>query len=96
MITAIVFVALLFVGAPIGIVLAVSAAAYLIDAGNTALIGSYALQLMSGIGKYGLLAIPLFMLVGEMMNGGGITIRLVGMARAVVGNPSTFRVNTLP
>ena len=85
MITAIVFVLLLFVGAPIGVVLAVSAAAYLIDAGNTALIGSYALQLMSGIGKYGLLAIPLFMLVGEMMNGGGITIRLVGMARAIVG-----------
>jgi ABC-type transporter Mla maintaining outer membrane lipid asymmetry permease subunit MlaE len=44
MITAIVFVVLLFVGAPIGVVLAVSAAAYLIDAGNTALIGSYALQ----------------------------------------------------
>lgn len=55
------------------------------DTGNTALIGSYALQLMSGIGKYGLLAIPLFMLVGEMMNGGGITIRLVGMSRAIVG-----------
>ena len=85
MITVIVFVVLLFVGAPIGIVLAVSAAVYLIDAGNSALIGSYALQLMSGIGKYGLLAIPLFMLVGEMMNGGGITTRLVGMARAIVG-----------
>ena len=45
MITVIVFVVLLFVGAPIGIVLAVSAAVYLIDAGNSALIGSYALQL---------------------------------------------------
>jgi tripartite ATP-independent transporter DctM subunit len=85
MIIAFIFIILLFVGAPIGIVLAVSAAVYLVDAGNTALIGSYALQLMSGIGKYGLLAIPLFMLVGEMMNGGGITIRLVGMARAMVG-----------
>ena len=40
MITVIVFVVLLFVGAPIGIVLAVSAAVYLIDAGNSALIGS--------------------------------------------------------
>lgn len=85
MITAFVFIVLLFVGAPIGIVLAVAAAAYLFDSGNTALMGSFALQLMSGIGKYGLLAIPLFMLVGEMMNGGGITIRLVGMARAIVG-----------
>ncbi|CTQ59362.1 tripartite ATP-independent transporter DctM subunit [Labrenzia sp. EL_208] len=85
MITALVFVVLLFVGAPIGIVLAVSAAIYVLDTGNTALIGSYALQLQSGIGKYGLLAIPLFMMVGEMMNGGGITARLIGMARAVVG-----------
>ncbi len=85
MITALAFVVLLFVGAPIGIVLAVSAAIYVLDTGNTALIGSYALQLQSGIGKYGLLAIPLFMMVGEMMNGGGITTRLIGMARAVVG-----------
>lgn len=85
MITVIIFVVLLFAGAPIGIVLAVSSAAYLMDTGNTALIGSYSLQLMSGIGKYGLLAIPLFMMVGEMMNGGGITIRLVGIARAIIG-----------
>lgn len=85
MITIVIFVVLLFAGAPIAIVLALSSAAYLMDTGNTALIGSYSLQLMSGIGKYGLLAIPLFMLVGEMMNGGGITIRLVGIARAIIG-----------
>ena len=85
MITAAAFVILLFVGAPIGIVLAVSATVFLFDTGNTALIGSYALQLQSGIGKYGLLAIPLFMMVGEMMNGGGITTRLIGMARAIIG-----------
>lgn len=85
MITAAVFIVLLFIGAPIGIVLAVAAAVYVLDTGNTALIGSFALQLQSGIGKYGLLAIPLFMMVGEMMNGGGITSRLIGMARAVVG-----------
>jgi tripartite ATP-independent transporter DctM subunit len=85
MITAVAFIVLLFIGAPIGIVLAVSATVYVLDTGNIALIGSYALQLQSGIGKYGLLAIPLFMMVGEMMNGGGITTRLIGMARAVVG-----------
>ncbi|WP_316249183.1 TRAP transporter large permease [Roseicyclus sediminis] len=85
MMTAIVFAVLLFLGAPIGIVLAIAAAVFVIDSGNTALIGSFALQLQSGIGKYGLLAIPLFMVVGEMMNGSGITSRLIGMARAVVG-----------
>ena len=85
MITAAVFLFLLFLGAPIGIVLAVAAAVYVFDSGNTALVGSFALQLQAGIGNYGLLAIPLFMMVGEMMNGSGITSRLIGMARAVIG-----------
>ncbi|MEO1192403.1 MAG: TRAP transporter large permease [Pseudomonadota bacterium] len=85
MLTAASFVLLLLMGAPIGILLALSALVFLLDSGNTALLASYALQLFSGIGNYGLLAIPLFMLVGEMMNGGGITRRLVDMARAILG-----------
>ncbi|WP_419908872.1 TRAP transporter large permease subunit [Hoeflea sp.] len=85
MITGTAFALLLFIGAPIGIVLALSATAYIVSTGNVSLLGSYSLQLFSGINKYGLLAIPLFMIVGEIMNHGGITRRLVGMARAFVG-----------
>ena len=85
MTTGVVFAFLLFVGTPIGIVLALSATAYIVATGNVSLLGSFSLQLFSGINKYGLLAIPLFMVVGEIMNNGGITQRLVGMARAVVG-----------
>lgn len=79
------FVTLLFIGVPIGLVLALSAVVYILDSGDTALFGSLALQMFSGITNYGLLAIPLFMLVGELMNGAGITSRLVGLARAIVG-----------
>lgn len=80
------FVLLLLIGAPIGLVLALSAVAYILASGQTALFGSFALQLFSGIDNYGLLAIPLFLLVGEIMNGAGITLRLVDLARAFVGN----------
>jgi len=79
------FLALLLVGAPIGIVLALSAVAYIVVTGNDVLFASYALQLFSGVDSYGLLAIPLFLFLGELMNGGGLTQRLVGLAKALVG-----------
>lgn len=85
MITTIAFLVLLFIGAPIGIVLALSAAAYVVASGNPLLFASYPSQLFAGVDNYGLLAIPLFLLLGEIMNGGGITQRLVGMAKALIG-----------
>ena len=47
---------------------------------------SYPLQLFGGVDSYGLIAIPLFILIGEIMNGGGITRRIVDMAMAFVGS----------
>ena len=44
------------------------------------------LQLFGGVDSYGLIAIPLFILIGEIMNGGGITRRIVDMAMAFVGS----------
>ena len=38
-----------------------------------------------GLENYGLLAVPLFMLTGELMNEGGMTKRLVNLARVFVG-----------
>ena len=43
-------------------------------------------RLYSGLENYGLLAIPLFMLAGELMNSGGITRRLVTFAKTFVGH----------
>jgi C4-dicarboxylate transporter, DctM subunit len=86
MITAFAFLILLLVGAPIGIVLALSAVAYVLATGQYVLFASFPLQLFGGVDSYGLLAIPLFLLLGEMMNGGGLTLRLVDLARAFIGN----------
>lgn len=36
--------------------------------------------------SYGLIAIPLFILIGEIMNSGGITRRLVELAMAFIGS----------
>ncbi|EKE44953.1 TRAP dicarboxylate transporter, DctM subunit [Oceaniovalibus guishaninsula JLT2003] len=76
---------LLLAGVPIALVLAGSALFYILWSGQTVLLQSYAQQLFSSIESYGLLAIPLFMLTGELMNEGGITGRLVGMASAFMG-----------
>ena len=83
-----IFIAMLLIGVPISFVLMISAAVYIWLSGNQMLYGSFMQQLFSGIESYGLLAIPLFMLTGELMNAGGLTRRLVAMARVLVGGLS--------
>ncbi|SDE70717.1 Tripartite ATP-independent transporter, DctM component [Paracoccus isoporae] len=46
---------------------------------------SSAQKLLSGLENYGLLAILLFQLTGEMMNEGGMARRLINAARVFVG-----------
>lgn len=43
-------------------------------------------QMYAGADSFALTAIPFFVLVGELMNAGGISRRLVGFARALVGH----------
>lgn len=80
------FVLLLVIGMPIGFVLCGAALAYILASGNQVLLQSYPLQLFSGANSYGLLAIPLFILIGELMAGAGITQRLVRLATAFIGS----------
>ena len=83
--TAIVFLIVLFLSVPVAIVLAVAAIWYILESGNTILFDSFAQKMFGGLENYGLLAIPLFMLTGELMNEGGMTTRLVNAARVFVG-----------
>lgn len=85
MMTTAIFIGLMFVGLPIGIVLCLGALVYIMDSGNPLLFINYPLQLFGGVDSYGLIAIPLFILIGEIMNGGGITKRIVNLAMAFVG-----------
>ena len=79
------FLILLFCAVPIALVLALTALWYIATSGNTVLFSSYPQQLFGAIESYGLLAIPLFMLAGELMNEGGLTSRLINLARIFVG-----------
>ncbi|MCU4652753.1 TRAP transporter large permease [Roseibacterium sp. SDUM158016] len=83
--TAAVFGLLLFGAVPIALVLVISAIWYIQSSGNEVLFDSFAQQLFAGVESYGLMAIPLFMLTGELMNEGGLTKRLINAARVFVG-----------
>lgn len=86
MMTTAVFVIVLLVGVPIGIGLCLAAIAYVVLSGNDILFQSFPLQMFNAVDNYGLIAIPLFVMIGEIMNAGGITRRIVDMAMAFVGS----------
>ena len=43
-------------------------------------------NLLEGVNNYPLLAVPFFMLAGELMNAGGLSRRIVAVAEALVGH----------
>ena len=86
MFTSLFFMAALLVGVPIGVCLCISGIVYIFSTGNTVLFQSFPMQMFAGVDSYGLIAIPLFILIGEIMNSGGITSRLVDMSMAFVGS----------
>lgn len=84
--TAAVFFFLLAIGVPIFAVLALSTVAYIWLTGDTALFDNFLVQIYGGLGNFGLMAIPLFIITGELMNECGITSRLVALSRLIVGS----------
>lgn len=80
------FVAALLIGIPIGIVICLTGVVFIAATGNPVLYQSFPLQLFGSVDNYGLIAIPLFILIGEIMNGGGITRRIVAMTMAFIGS----------
>lgn len=74
---------LIFMGMPIGFALMVSAAIAMLFAGIDIIMAP--IQLFSGVNKVVLLAIPLFIFMGEVMGATSISDRIIGLARALVG-----------
>ena len=84
--TIVIFIVLLLIGIPISLVLAIVALSYLFLTGDITLMTSLPQKMFSGMDNSGLLAIPLFMLAGELMNFGGITSRLISFAKVLIGH----------
>ncbi|MBR3194025.1 TRAP transporter large permease subunit, partial [Bosea sp. (in: a-proteobacteria)] len=80
------FFGIMLAGVPIALCLCLGALIYMAATGNMQLLPNYPLQMFGGVDSYGLIAIPLFILIGEIMNGGGITRRIVDLAMAFVGS----------
>ncbi|ATG74567.1 C4-dicarboxylate ABC transporter permease [Zobellella denitrificans] len=85
MMTSITFFVALLLGLPIFITLLLGTLVFLWQTDLTVLMSSLPIQLYGSLNQNGLLAIPLFMLVGELMNKGGLTSRLMNAADVFVG-----------
>ncbi len=80
-----VFFILLFIGVPIAIAIALSSAilGFFIMPDMAAFVGAQ--KMYAGIDSFTLLAIPFFILAGNIMNSGGIALRLVNFAKLSAG-----------
>ncbi|MFV0447582.1 MAG: TRAP transporter large permease [Vibrio sp.] len=74
----------IFLGIPVGVALLGISLGYFVYTGASL---SFALNhIIGGIDSFSLLAVPLFILTGNLLNSGGITDRLFGFARTLVGH----------
>jgi len=77
-------VVFLIIGAPIAVTVGLSSALYILLNDITPVI--IIQRLFTGINNVALLAIPFFILAGDLMNTGGIAKRLVRLANAFIGD----------
>lgn len=85
MITLLVFFGLLFAGLPIVGAILVAALVFMASNDLAVLYDSVPIQFFGALEINSLLAIPLFLLVGEIMNKAGLTQRLIAVAEVLVG-----------
>ena len=71
-------------GAPIGLVMALIPTAYILFTGELPL-GTIPYQMYEALARAPLIAIPFFLLTGELMNTGQVTDRLLTLSRELVG-----------
>ena len=80
------FFFLLIVGVPIAHSIGVAGVlTMLVHIDSLPALTTYALRMASGLDSFALLAIPFFILAGNIMNRGGIALRLIDFAKVLVG-----------
>lgn len=83
----ILFIVLILVGLDIGFAMITAAMiGMLFKGGGGVDIVQAPLSMLGGIDETALVAIPLFILAGELMNRGGVTLRLINWSMAMVGH----------
>ena len=84
MIVVLIFVVCLLIGVPIAFVLGLTGLAHVAYLGDPSYYGAIINRMFAGLHSTGLLAIPFFIIAGELMNEGGITKRLFALFRELV------------
>ena len=81
------FLFLLLIGVPIAYSISISGVlTMLVSIDSLPALTTFAQRMATGLDSFTLLAIPFFVLAGNIMNKGGIASRLVDFARSLVGN----------
>ena len=78
------FLATAALGMPLAFTLALTSVTYLLGIGGVSLI-IVPIKILGGVDSFVLLAIPLFIVAGALMETGGISERIVALAMAIVG-----------
>ena len=78
-----IFFLLMAIGIPIAFSLGLCSMAYILANGMT--LSMIAQKMTTSLESFVYIALPLFILAGDIMNTGGITLRLVNVSKAVVG-----------
>jgi len=81
-----VLVLLILLGFPIAVAMGLTAVGFFLGLGEPRMIGAMAQRMYSAVSSFPLLAIPFFILAGNLMNIGGMTDRIFGFARTLVGH----------
>lgn len=84
-----VFVALILlivIGAPIFLSMGVAGLLHYFDTGRESTMMILTQRFFGGMTSFTFLAIPMFLLAGEIMGRGGLTDRMIGLSRALVGH----------
>lgn len=82
----ILLVIMLIAGVPIAVALGISSVCAILPVMDTSVaVLTGAQRIFSGISVFSLLAIPFFILAGNIMNKGGIAVRLINLAKLVTG-----------
>lgn len=77
-------VVLILLGAPIGFVMAILPTSYIL-ATDVVPLSAVPYQMYTALNKFPLVAVPLFLFAGELMNSGAVTQRLLELSRELVG-----------
>ena len=78
-----VFIILIFIQVPVAFAMGISSMAALLVMGKPVLM--IVANMFAAVDSFPLMAIPFFILAGEIMNNGGITKRIVNFSRSIVG-----------